>query len=249
MHCFARDLLPLPVALKIPYRFESLSVFFQGLKSEGKGVQKMRVAIVEDQRAHLERLAFILREEPEVELVGTYCDGESAIENIASVNVDVLICDLGLPGITGNEVVAKFKAQHPKIEVMAYTVSEDSDSILAALKAGVTSYLLKDSSPAEIIKALWSLYRGGSPLSPKVARALIVEFRSESEKPQPYLLTNKEKEVLTKIDLGFTYKETALDLSVSINTINFHIKNIYDKLNVKCKYDALDQARLKGILA
>ncbi|MCA9641008.1 MAG: response regulator transcription factor, partial [Myxococcales bacterium] len=151
------------------------------------------------------------------------------------------------PDQSGIELIAALKAQRPELEVMAYTVFEDRETVFAALKAGATSYVLKGSTPRELIEALHSLNQGGAPMSPKIARAVIQEFQARPA-ASPELLSRRETEVLSFVEQGLSYKEIASNLNLSPHTVHSHIKKIYEKLQANGKHDALEKARRKGLI-
>ncbi len=219
----------------------------------------MRLSIVEDDPMLLGNLAILLGGEPGIQLKGTFFNGEDALQvlhNLRSLddissqigNVpEVFLVDLGLPGISGIEFIGKAKKLFPNIEFMAFTVFEDKKTILSAIKAGASGYILKGGAPRELVEALFSLYQGGAPMSPKIARALIAEFRGEAVAEQ-YVLTRREHEILTFLENGSTYKEIASSCVISPHTVHSHIKNIYEKLHVKNRKEALIMAKKKGII-
>lgn len=130
---------------------------------------------------------------------------------------------------------------------MAHTVFDNRDIVFAAIKAGASGYLLKGLSPRELIESLHSLYEGGAPMSPKIARAVIGEFQERRIEEQ-YLLTPREREILLALENGYTYNEIADDLCISHHTVHSHIKHIYEKLHAKGRQEALISARKKGII-
>ncbi len=158
-----------------------------------------------------------------------------------------MLCDLGLPGMSGIEFIKKIKAESPSLEIMAHTVFDDRENVFSALKAGASGYLLKGCSPREIIEAIYELHQGGSPMSPKIARKVIHEFQ-DAEIAEQFVLSQREKSILKCIELGMTYKEIATDLSISSHTVHSHIKRIYEKLQSKDRTEALVKARKSGVI-
>src|SRR3972149_11569731 len=207
----------------------------------------MRLAIVEDDRMLLENLKLLLSGEKSMTVVGSFSSGEEALQKMKETSPEVILTDLGLPGMPGVEFIKRAKAEMPEIEMMAFTVFEDRETIFSAIKAGASGYVLKGSTPRELIESLNTLYQGGAPMSPKIARAVIQEFQDEAASVQ-YLLTPKEKEVIKAIEKGFSYKEIGKNMCVSPHTVHAHIKKIYEKLQVKTRQEALIKARRQGII-
>ena len=207
----------------------------------------MRIAIVEDNQILLENLKVLLTGEPNIEIIGTGSSAEGALKSVDFSNADVLLVDLGLPGMSGSELIEKVKAKYPELEIMAHTVFENRESVFSAIKAGASAYILKGSRPVELIDALNKLHEGGAPMSPKIARMVIQELQDKGSDEQ-YLLSQREKEVLKEIEKGMSYKEVANKLNISPQTIHTHIKKIYDKLHAHDRQDALLKASKKGII-
>lgn len=208
----------------------------------------MRLVIIEDDPLLLENLTLLLRGEEGISVVGSFRCAEDALRSLKDVVPDVMLTDLGLPGISGVELIKKTKDEMPAIEIMAHTVFEDRDKVFSAIKAGASGYILKGSSPREIIESIHSLYKGGAPMSPKIARKLIHEFQGESPGGAQFLLTSRETEIVKLVEDGLTYKEIGETLGISIHTVHTHIKNMYEKLQAKDRNDAIIKARKKGII-
>ena len=165
----------------------------------------------------------------------------------APEDYDLVVTDMTMPGMTGIDLIKKIKVDCPDMEIMVHTVFDARDTVFAAIKAGASGYILKGASPRELIESIENLARGGAPMSPKIARAVIGEFQ-EVENTDQYLLTPREREILVELEKGLTYKELAEILSISHHTIHTHIKKIYEKLHAKSRRDALTTARKKGII-
>lgn len=208
---------------------------------------KTRLIIVEDDPLLCENLRQLLGGEPSFELIGVFQSAEQALHVLDDIDPQMLLSDLGLPGMSGIEFIQQAKEQIPELDIIAHTVSEDRDTVFAAIKAGASGYLIKGSSPTEVITALHSLRDGGAPMSPRIARAVVREFQ-DSGNDDVFLLTAKEKDVLINVHQGLSYKEISKILCISTHTVHSHIKNIYEKLQAKNKQDALTKARRKGII-
>jgi two-component system NarL family response regulator len=181
----------------------------------------MRIAIVEDNTLLRENLVFLLNGEKNFEVCCDYGTAEEALQDLANFHPDILLVDIGLPGMSGIDLIKKVKAKHLDMEIMVHTIFDARDTVFAAIKAGATGYILKGASPRELVESIENLQ---------------------------YLLTPREKEILMELEKGFTYKELAEKLSISHHTIHSHIKKIYEKLHAKSRRDALTTARKKGII-
>lgn len=209
----------------------------------------MRIAIIEDDLMLCESLKIIINNEKEMEVVGTYQTAEAALEGLEITVADMVIVDLGLPGMSGLEFIRKAEEKGVSFEMLVHTVYEDKKNVFSAIKAGALGYIVKGGQSGEIIDGLRSLGKGGAPMSPSIARAVIHDFQdSKIDKSGYYLLTAREKEVLKLLEHGLSYKECAESLYISPHTIHAHIKNIYEKLQAKNRQQALLKAREIGIL-
>ncbi len=207
----------------------------------------MKFVIVEDNTMLRKNLAILLNGEAGLELCGDYGTAEEAIPAIIKIKPDMILVDIGLPGLSGIDLINAVKNECPDIEVLVHTVYDARDKVFKAIKAGASGYILKGASPRELIEAIESLSKGGAPMSPKIARSVINEFQQNTIKEQ-YLLSAREKEILREIETGLTYKELAAKLNISPHTIHTHIKNIYEKLHAKSRKEALITARRKGLI-
>jgi DNA-binding NarL/FixJ family response regulator len=207
----------------------------------------MRLVIIEDDPLLLENLTLLLRGEEGITVTGAFRSAEDAIKGIKQAAPDVMVTDIGLPGMSGVELIKKAKEMLPDLEIIAHTVFEDRNRVFAAIKAGASGYMLKGSSPRELVESIYALHKGGAPMSPKIARKIIQEFQEESCGAK-LLLTPREQEVVKLVEEGLSYKEIAYQLSLSIHTIHSHIKNTYEKLQARDRVDALAKARKKGLL-
>ncbi len=207
----------------------------------------MRLVIIEDDPLLLENLTLLLSGEEGITVAGSYRSAEDAVKQLKNASPEVMLTDLGLPGMSGVDLIKKAKEEMPSLEIMAHTVFEDRERVFSAIKAGASGYILKGSSPREIIESIHALYKGGAPMSPKIARKVIHEFQDEVVGEQ-FLLTQREKEIVKLVEDGLTYKEIGEKLSISTHTVHTHIKNIYEKLQAKDRNDAIIKARKKGII-
>ena len=207
----------------------------------------MKLIIVEDDPILLESLKLILGGEMGITVAGAYGNAEDALRALKKTSPEVMLTDLGLPGMSGIELIKKAKDDMPSLEIMTHTVFEDRENVFAAIKAGASGYILKGSSPREIVEAIYEIHKGGAPMSPKIARKVIHEFQDENVEDQ-YILSQRERDIVKCIEQGLTYKEISLRLKISSHTVHTHIKNIYEKLQAKDRGEALVKARKTGII-
>lgn len=200
----------------------------------------IRVAIVEDDLGVQKALRAIIQRAPNLSFCTAHSNAESALESILNSNPDVALVDINLPGMSGIKLVAELKARRPELHIMMITVYEDGEQIFASLQAGASGYLLKRSQPDEIVQAIEQLKSGGSPMSPEVARKVVSFFqRPVAKDNQLQTLTTRELEILTELSKGYRYKEIADRLKISIETVRSHLHNIYEKLHVQSRTEAV----------
>lgn len=216
-----------------------------------------RVLIVEDQPETLEEFAAVIAGDSHMTLAGTAATGRDAIALLERDCPDVLLVDLGLPDVSGLDVIRHAVRLCPAIDIMVITVFGDETSILAAIEAGATGYLLKDSSHQELIGHILDLRAGGSPISPVIARRLLGRMRTSSTATEPPAqqaaiqvnpLTGRETEVLQLMAQGYTYAEVGEALGISLHTVTSHIKNSYRKLSVCTSGAAVARVAALGLL-
>jgi two-component system NarL family response regulator len=208
----------------------------------------LRVVIVEDDDITRESLAILLAGEPSLEVAGVFANGRELLAVVDELQADVLLTDLGLPDTPGPELIAAVKARRPLWEVLAYTISETRATVFAALRAGAIGYILKGASPRDLVEALQGVARGDAPMSPRIARMLVREFQDAPSVADDYMLTAREREVLTHLERGLSYKDVASALAISPHTVHSHIKKIYEKLHAQNRDEAVRIARLKGLV-
>jgi|SRR4030095_4437549 len=203
------------------------------------------IAIIEDHHQIRQFLADNIRMHIDVKRLEEFPDAESAIEVLANDPVEIALFDIQLPGMTGIECIQKLKALHPRMQIMVLTVYDNADTIFDALKAGASSYILKSTAPEKIIDAITELYNGGSPISSQIARKVIEAFQVK-EKANTHFqdLSRREQEILEQLSRGYRYKEIADKLHVSTETVRTHIRNIYEKLQVNSRAEALKKTGL-----
>jgi DNA-binding NarL/FixJ family response regulator len=205
-------------------------------------IEKIRVIIVEDDKEMREGLELIVRSNPALECIVTCSTGEEALETIPANIPDIVLMDIHLPGISGIDCVKELKPSLSFTQFMMCTVYEDNENVFDSLCAGATGYLLKNSPPTKITEAIIDLFHGGSPMSSVIARKVIQTFKPEAgQNKDMEKLTNREREILDLLAKGYRYKEIADQLSISFETVRTHIHNIYEKLHVQSRTEALNK--------
>ena len=207
----------------------------------------MKLCIVEDNGLLLDNLSLLLRGEPGVDVVGSFRTAEDALAAAPWGSLDVLLADIDLPGMSGVDLIRTVKAAHSGVSCMAYTIYEDRSTVFAAIRAGACGYLLKGASPRELVESLRELYDGGAPMSPKIARKVILDIQS-IERPERAVLSEREIHILREIEKGRSYKEIAAALHISPHTVHAHIKNIYEKVQAHGRAEAIRKARHMGVI-
>lgn len=200
----------------------------------------INVSIVEDSRGTRESLSELLKRSPSLRCVGAYADGEEALRAIPSQNPDVVLMDIKLPGMSGIECVARLKEKLPKTQVLMLTTYEEGDLIFESLRAGANGYLLKNQPPGELLTAVEQVHAGGSPMSMHIARKVVNYFqRIKQPASEMEVLTPREREVLGLLAKGYLYKEIADQLHVSFSTVRAHLHQVYEKLHVQSRTEAV----------
>ncbi|MES2431087.1 MAG: response regulator transcription factor [Bacteroidota bacterium] len=203
------------------------------------------LAIIEDDDTVREYITEQIQLHTTISRIINFSDGEAALTSLTRQPVDIALFDVQLPGMNGIECVRKLKIIHPRMQIMMLTVYDDTDTIFSALKAGAASYMLKSTPPEKIIEAINELYTGGSPMSSQIARKVIEAF-TVKEKTNEYFqeLSRREQEMLEQLSKGFRYKEIADKLFLSVETVRTHIRNVYEKLQVNSRIEALKKTGL-----
>lgn len=203
--------------------------------------------IVEDDLVLREAFVEAVEADPALRLTGAFPDAEEFLPALADRWPQVVIMDLNLPGMNGIACTRCAKELLPALQVLVSTVQDDDESLYRALCAGATGYLLKDARPGELTAAVKSLHSGGSPMSPGIARRVLEGFIPPRKQAKEVdLLSEREREVLEQLAKGYRYKEIAAGLNLSIDTVRTHIRNLYQKLQVGSRTDALNKFYPRG---
>jgi DNA-binding NarL/FixJ family response regulator len=211
----------------------------------------INVVIVEDDNVTRKVFSAAIESEPALRLVGAFDSVRPALEWLKTTPVDLLLTDLGLPDGSGIDVIRACIGRWPRCGVMVITMSSDDDSVLACIEAGAAGYVLKEAGRVDIVRALMDLHSGGSPISPLIARKVLSHMRDAlpaANDAEPVMLTPRETTILDLIARGDSYGGVARTLSVSVGTVQTHAKNIYAKLAVHSRGEAVFEAQRRGLL-
>ena len=203
---------------------------------------RIRVAVVEDDEVLREAMVEALEPDPALKVVGAFADAEAFNAAVHERPPTVVVMDLNMPGMSGIECTRRLKLHWPQVQVLVCTVQDDDDSLFNALCAGATGYLLKDARPAQVVEAVKTIASGGSPMSAGIARRVLASFNAPRKAAKEIdLLSQRERQVLEELARGLRYKEIADTLNLSIDTVRTHVRNLYDKLQVGSRTDALNK--------
>jgi len=210
----------------------------------------LEVVIVEDQREVREGLALLISSMEGYKCTRTFGTMEAALREMTEKPADLVLLDIGLPGMDGIEGTKRLKARHPQMEILILSVYGDDDRIFRAICAGASGYLLKSTPPVRILEAIREALRGGAPMSPEIARRVMELFRNHRPPAgADYHLSPQEAQLLRLLVEGHYYKTAAAEMGVSIHTVVTYIKNIYRKLHVHSKSEAVAKALRDGWVA
>ncbi len=209
---------------------------------------EIRVAIVEDDPFLREGLQGLIRAGAGLACAAAFPSAEAALRELHADSADVLLLDIGLPGMAGSEAVALFRQRLPKTAILMLTVFSDRAKVFLSICNGAAGYLLKSTPPAQLYEAIRAAHQGGSPLSPEVARQ-IVELFQKTGPPQPAVeLTGQERTLLRLLAGGHSYESAAREMTVSVNTIRNYVRSVYEKLHVHSKSAAVTAALRQGLI-
>jgi DNA-binding NarL/FixJ family response regulator len=224
---------------------------------------KITVVICEDQPQILRAQLKILQESQEIDVIGTALSGEATLQLLEQRQPDVLLQDLGLPRMTGIEVTREVKRRWPAIEVLIFTIFDEEEKVIDAVKAGASGYLLKGATSAKVIESIREVKSGGSVIQPNLARRLLRHFHvpedglepfkaplppGNREEPATRPLTEREIEILRLIAKGLSNNEAARVLTLSRATVRTHLEHIYEKLDVTNRVEAVTEGLRKGLI-
>lgn len=211
----------------------------------------IRVVVIEDDPAALERITTALEAAPDISVVATAPNAARGKALIDSCAFDVLLCDLGLPDGSGINLIRQAAQKYADVDIMVITIFADQDKVLGSIKAGARGYLLKDERFDSFVDSIREIRRGGSPISPMIARQLLKEFQpreQDADKKGLELLSKRELDVLKLLARGFTFVEIGDILKIGRSTVATYVKNIYQKLEVNSRSEAVFEASSLGVI-
>ena len=208
----------------------------------------IRVLIVEDNPYIREGWTTILDAEKKIVVKNSFRSCEDALESEDIAWSDIILLDIQLPGLMGTDGVEKFLEINPKLAIIMITVLEDSEHIFKSLQNGAIGYLIKKVSPDELVQAVKDAYEGGSPMSPAIARKVIASMQTKPRNRKKFALTDRETEVLNLLGQGNSYTAIADEINLSVNGVGYHIRNIYRKLQVNSKAEAVAKGISNGLI-
>lgn len=205
-------------------------------------MNKLRISLFEDNHKYRESLEFTILMSNEFELSGSYADTNRLKQRIQENNPDVVLMDINIPGINGIEAVKMIKADFPHIQVCMQTVFEDDDKVFASLCAGASGYILKNTPAEKLMQAIKEVSDGGAFFTPSIAQKILYNFNKQPLQAEFIQLSEREKEILKLLVDGLSYKMIAEKVNLSHHTIHTHLRNIYEKLHVNSKGEAITKA-------
>lgn len=216
----------------------------------------IKVAVFDDNEERRKSLRYLIGMLPDMEFVGDFPDATESVRKVKETKPDVILMDIEMPGVTGIEAVTEIKKAFPEVSILMQTIFDDEAMIFDALKAGASGYLLKKGTPEKVIEGVREAYQGGAPMSPAIASKVLNFFRNmpvsakaEKEADTPdYGLTSRQKEILTELVNGSSYKMIAASMNISYNTVNTHIRHVYEKLHVHSLGEAVAKALKERIV-
>jgi len=201
-----------------------------------------QLIIFEDNTRLRQSLEILLNDETNFQVAAAFPDCDKADKQVEQYNADLVVMDIDMPGIGGVEGVKRIKNKNPGVKVVMHTVFDDDNRIFDSICAGADGYLLKNTSPLQLVNALQEVMQGGAPMSPFVAQKVFQHFRQVKTDSAQFNLTPREKEILELLVKGNSYKMIAAKTDVSLDTVKKHLQNIYHKLHVNCGTEAVAKA-------
>jgi DNA-binding NarL/FixJ family response regulator len=211
---------------------------------------EIKVALFEDNKKLRESLVQLINSTEGMTCTGAFADANELIRNMQQANPDVVMMDINMPGLSGIEAVQVIKEKFPDVQILMQTVFDDNDKIFAAICAGASGYILKKTPPQKIIVALEETYSGGAPMTPSVAVKVLqlLKLQNKAEKSEFIDLSEREKEILSLLVKGKSYKLIASECFISIDTVSTHVRHIYEKLHVHSKSEAVAKAIFQKLI-
>jgi DNA-binding NarL/FixJ family response regulator len=194
----------------------------------------INIAVFDDNKDRLDSLQILINDTEGLNCTGTFLNGTMVLEDVKKSSPDVVLMDIDMPGINGIEAVKILREALPELPILMQTVFDDNEKVFASICAGASGYILKKASPTQIIQAIHDVHQGGSAMSSSIARQVLQAFQKQMilHTATNFSLTDREKEILAHLVQGLSHKLIAKERSISIHTVNTHIRNIYEKLHV-----------------
>lgn len=212
----------------------------------------INVALFDDSKVIRDSLGLLLSTTSGIRLCGCFPNAERIVERVDASKPDVVLMDIDMPGVNGIEAVHLLRAERPEIPVIMLTVFADEERVFAALRAGAMGYLLKNTDPNELLEAIAVVRQGGAPMTPSIARKVMLHFQRLPRTPEALMedpgLSPREMEVLQELVAGLSYKMIADKLNISFETVRSHVKHIYEKLHVHNTAEAVAKTLKGGLL-
>ncbi|HQE12733.1 MAG TPA: response regulator transcription factor [Flavipsychrobacter sp.] len=205
----------------------------------------IQVGIIEDEKQIRESLQLLINGSEGFSCVHSFSNAEDALAALPDLSLDVVLTDINLPGMSGIECIAMIKDKCPATNFLICTSFEDSENVFKALKAGATGYLTKTTQPSKLLDSITEIYNGGSPMNTHIARKIVLSFNETNHNTELQKLSKREQDILEFLSKGLRYKEIADKLFLSTETVRTHIRNIYQKLQVNSRTDALNKVYKK----
>ncbi len=206
-------------------------------------MNKIRVLVFDDNDLLRDSISLLISDDEQFFLAGAYADCNNLVAIIENTLPDVIVMDIDMPGISGIEAVGIIRKNYPVMQVLMQTIFDDDEKIFAAIKAGANGYILKNAESRKLLESISDVYSGGVPMTPSVARKVLKQFQGAGNQYRDdYNLSNREKEVLSLLVKGKSYKMIANDLEITYDTVRAHMKKIYEKLHVSSMTEAVAKA-------
>lgn len=212
---------------------------------------EIRVAIFEDRKLVRDAFEAIINGTPGLVCTGSFANASDVLFNISRSRPDVVLMDIEMPGMDGVEATQLVHEKFPAIKVLIQTVFDDDEKVFKAICAGASGYILKNSTPAKFVESIVEVYNGGAPMSPSIASKVLQLFKKiapQKKAADEEILSKREKEILSLIVDGYSFKEIAENNFISYETVRTHVKNIYKKLHVASSTEAVVKALRQGIV-
>ena len=206
-------------------------------------MSNIRITLFDDNDLLRDSISMLLEDAEDLELVGSYSHCRDVVKNIQHTRPDVVIMDIDMPGMNGIEGVKRIRKTFPSVQILMLTVFDDDEKVFAAIKAGAGGYILKNAEPQSLLHAISEVYNGGAPMTPGIARKVLHQLQSNlPEEEKDYHLSMREKEVLSLLVEGLSYKMIGAKLNITYDTVRAHMKKIYEKLHVASMTEAVAKA-------